>query len=307
MDWLQGGSPYSGLATPAQSVGFPVTVGLPEELECSPVTVLGVNAPGDWVSVDLDAESPHILVNAATGAGKSTLARSMAVQRLVQGDQVVILDRKMHSHRWARQLSPVVHYADTVPGIAATLFNLGRELHRRNLVVRDWPGPVETAPVGPRIVTMFEEMSASLSQLRELDKQVKPGNLSAFDALLDVLMMGRAVRMHIVGFAQLASYRSGMSQDLLENFGHKILIDYSDKAWKWLAADCGRYRVAPSEKGRGVVCSRGRAVETQLCLVGEPEAAQRVLTAVPAQRMARAIVGGRVKDLPLVWRNQLTR
>jgi DNA segregation ATPase FtsK/SpoIIIE-like protein len=305
MDWLQGGSPYAGLATPAQSVGFPAVQGLPDVLEVSPVTMLGVNAPGDWVSVDLDAESPHVLVNAATGAGKSTVARSMAVQRLVQGDQVVILDRKMHSHRWARQLAPVVHYADTVPGIAATLFNLGRELHRRNLIVRDWQGPVETAPVGPRIVTMFEEMSASLSQLKDLDKQVKPGNLSAFDALLDVLMMGRAVRMHMIGFAQLASYRSGMSQDLLENFGHRILIDYSDKAWKWLAADCGRYRVAPSEKGRGMVCSRGRAVETQLCTVSEPVAAERVLSALPAQRMARSIVGGRTRDLPPVWRTAI--
>lgn len=304
MDWLQGGGPYSGVTTPAQSVGFPATVGMPELLEKSPTVMLGVNAPGDWVSFDLDAESPHVLVNAATGAGKSTVARSIAVQRLLQGDQVVILDRKMHSHRWARQLAPVVHYADSTPTIAATLFNLGRELHRRNTIVRDWTGPVETAPVGPRIVTMFEEMSASLSQLAALDKQVKAQGETACMALMDMLLMGRAVKMHIVGFAQLASYRSGMSQDMLENFGHKVLIDYSDKAWKWLVGASVPYRPAPAEKGRGMVYSRGRATEAQLILTTEPEAASMVLASVPAQRAAAAIAGGR-RNLSPVWRTAI--
>ena len=304
MDWIQGGGPYGGLSTPAQSVGFPAMVGLPELLELSPSVMLGVDAPGDAVSVDLDSESPHILVNAATGAGKSAVARSLAVQRLCQGDMVVILDRKMHSHRWARQLAPVVHYADTVPSIAVTLFDLGRELHRRNMVVRDFNGPVEDAPVGPRIVTMFEEMSATLGELKALDRQVRVQGETASGALMDVLLMGRAVRMHMVGFAQLASYRSGMSQDMLENFGHKILADYSDKAWKWLIGPSVPYRPAPAEKGRGMVYSRGRVVETQLVWVDEPTAAARVLAAVPAQRRARSIAGG-VRNLPPVWRNQL--
>lgn len=304
MDWINGGGPYAGLTTSAQSVGFPPLLTLPDDPAGPSSILLGVNAAGDPVSVDLDSESPHILVNAATGAGKSTIARSAAVQRLEQGDQVVILDRKMHSHRWARQLAPVVHYADTVPLIAATLFDLGRELHRRNLIVRDWPGSVETAPVGPRIITLFEEMNGSLTQVKELDRQVRPGLHSALDALTDIMQMGRAVKMHVIGFAQLASYRSGMTQDLLENFGTRVLMDYSDKAWKWLAADCGRYRVAPSEVGRGVVCHRGRAVEAQLGWIGEQTAAARVLASVPAQRMARSIAGSR-RNLPPVWRTAI--
>lgn len=303
MDWIQGGGPYSGLSTPAQSVGFPAMVSLPDMLELSSAVMLGADAPGDRVCVDLDSESPHILVNASTGAGKSAVARSLAVQRLVQGDVVVILDRKMHSHRWARQLAPVVHYADTVPSIAETLFNLGKELHRRNMLVRDFQGPVESAPVGPRVVVMFEEMSATLGQLKDLDRRIRP-DYSAFDAMSDVLLMGRAVRMHMVGFAQLASYRSGMTQDLLENFGTRVLMNYSDKAWKWLAADCGTYRVAPAEVGRGMVCRAGRATETQLVWVDEPTASARVLTAAPAQRRARSIAGG-VRNLSPVWRTQL--
>jgi hypothetical protein len=190
-----------------------------------------------------------------------------------------------------------------VADVASTLFNLGRELHRRNTVVRDFAGPIAEAPVGPRVVVMFEEMSATLGQLKDLDRQVKP-DYSAFDAMSDVLLMGRAVRMHMVGFAQLASYRSGMTQDLLENFGTRVLMNYSDKAWKWLAADCGRYRVAPAETGRGMVCYAGRATETQLVWVEESDATARVLASVPAQRQVRALVGG-TRNLPPVWRTQL--
>src|SRR3546814_15324323 len=87
-------------------------------------------------SVDLDSESPHILVNAPTNKGKSTVGRSLGVQSLSQGDLVVVLDRKMHSHQWARDLAPVVHYADTTPSIGFALVNLGQELQRRNQIGR---------------------------------------------------------------------------------------------------------------------------------------------------------------------------
>src|SRR3546814_1454691 len=88
------------------------------------VRTLGIGVSGP-VGVDLDGESPHILVNAPTNKGKSTVGRSLGVQSLSQGDLVVVLDRKMHSHQWARDLAPVVHYADTTPSIGFAL-EIGR-------------------------------------------------------------------------------------------------------------------------------------------------------------------------------------
>lgn len=305
MDWIRGGGPYSGLSTPQQSTGFPSLVGMDDVRDhlSSSSVVLGVDSTLSPLTVDLDSESPHILVNAATGAGKSAVARSVAVQRLSQGDVVVILDRKMHSHRWARPLAPLVHYADQVPDIGSALFNLGRELHRRNILVRDHG---DDAPVGPRIIVLFEELNATLTQLKALDRRVNPDGYSALDAFGDVMFMGRAVGMHMIAMAQLASYRSGMTQDLLENFGAKVMIDYSDKAWRWLVPDCGRYQVAPSAVGRGMVCHRGRARESQLIWMTEASAASEVLKAVPAQRQARALAGDR-RNLPQIWRQAIGR
>lgn len=299
MDFLNRPTPYGGL--PGPSAGVPDFVTVDDVPAPSGALVsLGVSASGP-VTVDLDSESPHILVNAPTGLGKSAIARSVGVQRAAAGDVLVILDVKMHSHRWARELSPVAHYADTASGVGQALVNLSWELHRRNQVVRDWSGPVSEAPVGPRIIVLFEETNATLVRLKDLDKQVGPGGSRALDAFRDLMFMGRAVRIHVVAFAQLASYRSGLTADLIENFGTKILAGYSPQAWRWLAADCGRFRPAPVGTGRGVVCRSGRAVETQLVWMPEEAAAEHVMASVAAQRTARSLVRS-PRHLPRPWR-----
>jgi hypothetical protein len=198
----------------------------------------------------------------------------------------------------------LVHYFDTVESIGSALLNLGRELTRRNQVVKAWDGEGDP-PTGPRIVVIFEETNATLTHLKQLDRMMG-GGYGAMDAFSDLMFMGRAVRMHAVAFAQLASYRSGLTADLIENFGTRVMIGYSDKAWKWLAADCGRYRVAPSEVGRGMVCHAGKARETQLLFVPEESAAEYVTSSVAAQRAARQLVPTR-RDLPQAWREAIGR
>lgn len=291
-------NPYTGLAGQTSNVPEFVTLDELPDVDSSKLTLgIGVDGP---VTVDLDSESPHILVNAPTGKGKSTVARSLAVQSLARGDLVVFLDRKMHSHMWARPLSPLVHYADTAESIGSALVNLGRELHRRNQVVKTGEGVI-----GPRIVLIFEETNATLSQLKILDKQNGDG-YGALNAFEDVSFMGRAVRIHIVAFAQLASYRSGLTADLLENFGTKVLINHSPTAWKWLASDCGRNRSAPAQVGRGLVCYAGKATEVQMAHIAEDEATEAVLSSIPAQRQVRRMVSNR-SAIPPVWRAAIAR
>lgn len=301
MEFMNRPNPYSGLGGHSSDIPEFVTIDDAPDPEESSV-FLGVGTKGPE-SVNLDSGSPHILVNAPTNLGKSTVARSLAAQRLSLGDLVVVLDRKMHSHAWARPLAPLVHYADTVELIGAALVNLGAELDRRNRLVRDSAGPVD---VGPRIIVIFEETNATLNRLKELDRSAVQGGRGALDAFADLVFMGRAVKMHVIAFAQLASYRSGLTPDLIENFGTKILIGYSDKAWKWLVPDCGRYRVAPSGVGRGMVCESGKARECQLTWMDEESATERVLSSVPAQRRARELSGSR-RHLPEVWRQAIGR
>lgn len=292
-------NPYQGLGGHSSDIPEFVTFDdFPPPGDSSVVLGVGVKGP---VPVDLDSESPHILVNAPTGKGKSAVARSIGVQRMAQGDFLVVLDRKMHSHMWARQLEPLAHYADTTELIGSALINLGRELHRRNQLIKSG-----ATDVGMRIVILFEETNATLGQLKQLDRAAVQGGYGALDAFADLMFMGRAVKMHVVAFAQLATYRSGLSPELIENFGTRVMIGYSDRAWRWLAADCGRYRVAPSGTGRGMVCQSGKARECQLTWMPEESAAEHVLTSVPAQRRARQLAGGR-RTLPPQWRRAIGR
>lgn len=308
-DWLKSAGPYSGSSTPQSD--FPSILPLNEATDlieaCGPAEVLlGTDGTGSPVTVDLDAESPHILVSAATGAGKSAVARSVAVQRLARGDRLVFLDAKRHSHRWAKPLAPNVHYAAEIPAIGDALVQIGREVHRRNQVVDAWDGPVETAPVGPRLIVVFEEMNATTARLRALDRGRERGEYTAMDGLSDVSFMGRAVKVHLVSFAQLATFRASGGSEVIENYGTRVLIQYSPKAWRYLAESCGRPVAAPMARGRGVVVYGSRATETQLLWVPEESAARYVTDAVPAQRLARGLAGSR-RNLSPAWRTAIGR
>ena len=309
MDWIQGTNPYAGVSTPQK--GFPSVLPFSEATDWiegvgDSGVLLGVDGTGQPITVDLDSESPHVLVSAPTGRGKSAVARSVAVQRLSRGDLVVFLDIKRHSHRWAQKLAPNVHYAKTAQDIGGALVNLGRELHRRNAVVDEWDGPLSAAPVGPRIIVVFEEMNATMRSLKALDKRLPDGNYTAQQGLEDVSFMGRAVKINLVSFAQLASYRASGGSEIIENYGTRILIGHSPQAWRWLASDCGRPMTAPEETGRGVVCRGGKARECQLLWIPEGDAVTAVTGSVPAQRRARELSGSR-RNLPPVWREAIDR
>src|SRR5688572_29341413 len=186
--------PYSGIPSPTQSLEFPALYDLSSAQgavfnapENQPV--LGINGEGEPLSIDLDGESPHILVSAATGGGKSTIQRSIAAQILRNGGVATVLDVKMHSHRWAKNL-PNVGYAQNMTEVGNALVELGREVHRRNAIVNDFPGPIEEAPVGPRLVVVFEELNATMGQLKELTRRIPQGTYDAVDAFRDLVFMG---------------------------------------------------------------------------------------------------------------------
>lgn len=309
VEFMRNASPYSGISSVQKK--FPSVLPWSEATDwleaCDDRSVLlGVDGTGNPLYADIGGNHPHMLVSAPTGRGKSTVARSVAVQRLMRGDLVVVLDIKRHSHRWAQSLAPNVHYAKTAQDIGNALVNLGRELHHRNLIVDDWSGPLETAPVGPDILVVFEEMNATMRALKTLDKRLPDGAYTAQQGLEDVSFMGRGVRIRLLSFAQLATYRASGGAEVVENYDTRILIGHSPQAWRWLAADCGRFMPAPEEDGRGIVCRGGRARECQLLSLTEEEAPGLVLSSVSAQRRARELSGSR-RALPQVWRSAIGR
>ena len=268
---------YDSLVSPVQAMEFPelltYTDSRPHILSADEsFAVFGVDGKGEAVGVDLDDESPHILVNAGTGGGKSVIARTILSQQVRKGSLGVVLDIKRHSHKWA-QNNPSIGYAKTLPEIGNALVELGRELHRRNEIVDLHDGPNETAPIGRRVIVVMEEMNATLTQLRDLSRRLPKGSYTALDAYFDLMLMGRAVKMHVVAVTQYADARVMGGVAMRENFGLRILAKYQKPSWTLLAWDAGLPLPCPPERGRGYSVNGGKAVQTQYLFLTEAEAA----------------------------------
>lgn len=264
------------MGTPAQSLNFPDVYdynAAAHAIANTPdhIPVLGINGNFEPITVDLKQDSPHILVVAGTGGGKSTVVRSVMAPLISKGAIGVILDVKQCSHRWAYG-SKRVGYAKTLPEIGNALVELGREVHRRNGILRDWHGPMETAPVGPRIVVSFEEINATMTQLRELDKRVPKGAYRAIDALSDILLLGRAANVVMLGVMQFPDFRI-LPQSLVAQFNARVMIRFDKTIWTKIAWDAGLPQAAPYQVGRGMVVYGGKARETQFLSLTEQECA----------------------------------
>lgn len=241
-----------------------------------PSIMLGVDGQGDAVTVDF-TRTPHALISAGSRAGKSVTARAVAVQALVKGWDVVFLDAKRHSHRWAKNL-PGVHYATTMRQIGTALTSVAAEMHRRNTVVEEWPGSVETAPVGAPILVIFEEMNATVDALAELDKTLEKNKITAGEAFESIMFMGGAARIHVLAVAQYAD-RKAIKTSVRENMDCRILIQHSWEAWAMLvprSSSRGGQPPSPTQRGRGYVVTGGRPRETQLIYMEEELCAQLV-------------------------------
>ncbi|MCX4429420.1 hypothetical protein [Streptomyces mirabilis] len=121
--------------------------------------VIGIGTSGRTVSVDLDAESPHILVNASTGGGKSVTLRCITCQMLHHAAQAYVLDYKRISHPWARGIPAVTYCAD----IHDALIELGWEGRRRVRVADELGIDADPGAIGPRLLILLEEVNATLT------------------------------------------------------------------------------------------------------------------------------------------------
>lgn len=253
--------------------------------------LLGLNGQGDPEVVDFAGDSPHVLINATTGAGKSVAARTIATQALIKGAEVIILDVKRISHRWAKNL-PGVTYASSLPEIASALVSLGVHLHKRNEIIEQWPGDVESADVGPRLVVVFEELNATMDALAELEKQGSRDSYTPSRAFGDIMFLGRAAKVNMIGIAQYAADRKVLRPAIRENFGTRVLIRHTWESWNALvprASRSGGSPAAPTAVGRGYVVKGGRPVQSQLLYLDEELSAELVRHAYAARERAGLI------------------
>lgn len=243
--------------------------------------VIGIGSAGRIVTVDLDEESPHILVNASTGGGKSVTLRCIACQMLHHGSLVFVLDTKRISHPWASGL-PGVTYCRDIADIHDQLIALGQEGRRRTHVADALGIDADSKDIGPRLLILLEEVNATMKQLARYWEKTResgePKVSPAVDALNEILYMGRQLRMHVLLVAQSATARALGGPEVREQFSTRILARYSVNAWRMLAPEVHPAPKSTKHRGRAQVVSGGSARETQILFFTEAEAREWATT-----------------------------
>jgi hypothetical protein len=251
--------------------------------------LLGLGRGRKPVYADLDAESPHALVSAGSGGGKSVTTRTLVAQILAKGGVALILDVKRLSHAWARGL-PNVRYCRDIAEIHEALLWLSAELDARNKLAdegADIDGNTDHVDVGPRIVVLAEEMNATAGRLATYWRQIKgkddPAMSPAVDALADALFMGRQVKVNILAVAQMLTARTIGGGEARENMGIRILARYTLNNWRVLVPEIWPAPKASKHRGRVQVCVAGHANETQILFLTPAEARELATSGTVAQ------------------------
>jgi hypothetical protein len=243
--------------------------------ESAPLIGLGGGRAG--VAVDLDAESPHVLVSAGTGGGKSVILRTIACQLLHHGALVYVLDFKRISHLWARGV-PGATYCRDIAEIHDALLHLGAEGRRRIRLADQLSNDPDADPadVGPRLAILLEEVNATMKQLARYWERIRqsgdPKTSPAIDALAEILFMGRQVRLHVLLVAQSATARALGGPEMREQFATRILARYTQNAWRMLAPEITPAPKSTRHIGRAQVVLGSVAHETQVLFFTDEQA-----------------------------------
>lgn len=229
---LTGRRPYGHFTTPAKppkAVTFADMAMAVDGADMSKL-ILGTGSRGKVVDFDLTMDSPHLLINAQSMAGKSELLAWIVAQFMRRGYGVLCLDAKFVSHMWLRRI-PGVLYAAESEELHEALLWLDGELLRRARFVSSGGDPELLEP----LVTVLEEMNGATNRLRGYWKSIDgKGQSPALTALANLANMGREMRVHILLAGQSVTARATGGPEGRESFGGRVMGKATANAWRML-------------------------------------------------------------------------
>lgn len=208
--------------------------------------VMGQGTRGQTVLFDLAIESPHALLAAGSGAGKSELLAWLAGQFMRRGYGIVVLDAKFTSHMWLRRV-PGILYAAESEELHDTLLWLDEELLRRARFISAGGDPAALEP----LVVIAEEMNGATNRLRSYWRgEGGKGMSPALTALANLSAMGRELRIHILMAGQSMTANATGGAASRESFGARALARATSNQWKMLAPQIKPAPVKKTAPGR---------------------------------------------------------
>ena len=233
---MERGQRWVDLKVPPKPPGTVLFADAREIMEASEDTapVMGLGPRGKPVTFDLKLDSPHIIIAAGPGAGKSELAAGITAQMMRNGYGVLCLDSKFVSHMWLRKV-PGVLYASEAEEQHDALVWLDEEVMRRARIIAAGGDPEQFTP----LFALLEEMGAASNRLRAYWKTIKgpedPQMSPALTALMNITSMGRELRIHVALVGQSVTAKVTGGPENRENFGARALARATAAQWRMLA------------------------------------------------------------------------
>lgn len=252
--------------------------------------IIGLAAGNRPVTVDLEADFPHVLATGAAGGGKTVLLRTVMSQALAAGGLGVIFDLKRISHIWADGL-PNCEYHRTVESIHDRLLALREEAAYR----ASERGAADDAP---RIWVLAEDLAPLVNGLNKYWRETKPRGAPdvspAVVALVDLLSRGAdqrrcqhgagsiaPIKMHVLVAAQR------IPPEGWQDYATRCLGWGSSNVRRVLCPDVGPIPNRSRQVGRWhIVTTAGTVTETQVAFFS------------PREARALAGCGGRIPASP---------
>jgi hypothetical protein len=283
---LAGGAPRLELSAPQEPPTL-ITYADVEKLllaaeEYRPL--MGLTGRATALHAEMISDSPHIAVSAGPGAGKSTLAKLVAMQALYWGWGVVILDWKMtEAYNWARGL-PGVTYLTDLEAIHDFGVRIGEEVDIRKrqgmkgraklLVIRD-----EWNITADLLMAYWEDFRATADPEERKTLPRKSPSLRGY-AVLD--FAGREYGAHDFVVGQRLSARAfNGNADIRECFAIRCLARYSEQTKKMLVGNMKPFPRKSNVPGRWTIVAGEEVAVVQVPLITGEEARNYALGGKP--------------------------
>lgn len=284
--WQVGGSAprvlLSAPPTPPSFVSFSdVEKHLLSSEECRPL--LGLTGDSSPLVAEMIDDSPHIALSAGPGAGKSTMAKLIAMQALRWGWGVVVLDWKQtEAYSWMGGLQGVT-YLSGIEAIHDMGVRLAQEVDIRKaegmsnrarvLVIRD-----EWNVTADLLMAYWQDLRSTAEPEEKKLMPVKSPALRGF-AILDYA--GREYGLFDLCIAQRFTARVfNGNADIRECFNIKCLARYSTQTQKMLAPDVKPFPKKSNHPGRWTIVVSDEATVIQVPLITNEEARAYAISGV---------------------------
>jgi hypothetical protein len=224
-----------------------------DDTEACGLVPIAVNKQGKTVTLDLANKTPHVVISASTGWGKTTTALVIAAHVLRYGARVIVLDPKRIGFSVLRGFPQVTIYT-TADTMVVGIHEFMTEMEWRYQLIENYPEIEEEADKYFTRWVMFEDEKGSLTQQiknwwQEQGNKGRPAPLSWQQI---ILWQARAACMDVVTMAQQANRAVFESSDNRDQYMARIAAGpQSGQAWSMLF---------PGERKRKLGKAKGRAV-----------------------------------------------